>query len=104
MKMRAERYQHVKTVVSEVHDGLLAWCRRVLREAGLETIEVYGQFPPEGATSSSQCAPVCTLSSSPLLSSCPATSAEAGAPTPLGRRQKQITGTAGGSESRGPAR
>lgn len=52
MKMRAERYQHVKTVVSEVHDGLLAWCRRVLREAGLETIEVYGQFPPEGATSS----------------------------------------------------
>ncbi len=52
MKMRAERYQHVKTVVTEVHDGLLAWCRRVLREAGLETVEVYGQFPPEGATSS----------------------------------------------------
>ncbi len=52
MKMRAKRYQHVKTVVSEVHDGLLAWCRRVLREAGLETIEVYGQFPPDGATSS----------------------------------------------------
>ena len=52
MKMRSERYRHVKTVVSEVHDGLLAWCRRVLREAGLETIEVYGQFPPDGATSS----------------------------------------------------
>lgn len=45
-------YRHVAQVTREVHDGLMRWSRRVLQEAGYETIEVYGQFPPKGAVSS----------------------------------------------------
>ncbi len=48
----SERYTHVAHVVSEVHDQLVGWSRKILRSAGLETLEVYGQFPPEGTTSS----------------------------------------------------
>lgn len=48
----SERYTHVAHVVSEVHDQLVGWSRGILRAAGLETLEVYGQFPPEGTTSS----------------------------------------------------
>ncbi len=45
-------YAHVAQVTREVHDGLMRWSRRVLMEAGYETVEVYGQFPPKGAVSS----------------------------------------------------
>lgn len=45
-------YKHVATVTSEVHDSLVRWARRVLIEADLEEVEVYGQFPPKGTVRS----------------------------------------------------
>jgi hypothetical protein len=45
-------YRHVAQVTREVHDGLMKWSRRVLMDAGYETVEVYGQFPPKGTVSS----------------------------------------------------
>ncbi len=45
-------YAHVSDITRTVHDGLIGWGRRMLQEADLETVEVYGQFPPEGTVSS----------------------------------------------------
>jgi hypothetical protein len=45
-------YAHVADMTRTVHDGLIGWGRRMLQEADLETVEVYGQFPPEGTVSS----------------------------------------------------
>lgn len=45
-------YLHVANVAREVHDALMRWARRLLQEAGLETTEVYGQFPPQGTVTS----------------------------------------------------
>ena len=44
--------EHISTVSSAVHEGLEAWARGLLRDAGIETTEVYGSFPPEGTIAS----------------------------------------------------
>lgn len=31
-----------------IHDAFVLWARDLLQEAGLDSVEVYGQFPPEG--------------------------------------------------------
>lgn len=41
-------FEQVATASLRVHDALILWARTLLREAGLEAVEVYGQFPPEG--------------------------------------------------------
>jgi hypothetical protein len=45
-------FLHVANVTREVHDALMRWARRLLQEAGLESLEVYGQFPPVGTVAS----------------------------------------------------
>ena len=45
-------YLHVANVTREVHDALMRWARRLLQDAGMESIEVYGQFPPSGTVTS----------------------------------------------------
>jgi len=45
-------YAHIGEMTRTVHDALVGWGRRLLKEADLETVEVYGQFPPEGTTAS----------------------------------------------------
>jgi hypothetical protein len=45
-------YAHTADLTHNVHDALVRWARRLLKEADLETVEVYGQFPPEGTTAS----------------------------------------------------
>jgi len=45
-------YQHTADLTHTVHDALVRWGRRLLKMADLETVEVYGQFPPEGTTAS----------------------------------------------------
>ena len=45
-------YAHVSELTRTVHDALIGWARVLLQKAELETVEVYGQFPPEGTVSS----------------------------------------------------
>lgn len=45
-------YRHVSIATREYHEGLMAWARRLLSEGGLENLEVYGQMPARGLTSS----------------------------------------------------
>ena len=44
--------EYISAVASAVHEEIEAWARNLLREAGIETTEVYGQFPPEGSVAS----------------------------------------------------
>ncbi len=44
--------EYISSTSTKIHEALEHWARDLLREAGLETIEVYGQFPPEGAIAS----------------------------------------------------
>lgn len=44
--------EHISAVTSLVHEGLESWARGLLRDAGIETTEVYGAFPPEGTIAS----------------------------------------------------
>ncbi|MBM76200.1 MAG: hypothetical protein CMK59_12425 [Proteobacteria bacterium] len=44
--------EYISSTSTKIHEALEHWARELLREAGLETIEVYGQFPPEGAIAS----------------------------------------------------
>lgn len=46
------RYRHIAVTARELNEGLLSWARRLLVEAGLENLEVYGQMPAKGLTSS----------------------------------------------------
>ena len=46
------RYAHAAELTRTVHDALVGWARDLLKQADLETVEVYGQFPPEGTTAS----------------------------------------------------
>jgi len=41
-------WQHVACVATLIHEALMSWSRRLLRDAGRESVEVYGQFPPQG--------------------------------------------------------
>jgi hypothetical protein len=45
-------YKHTAQVTSAVHDELIKWARELLQEAGLDVIDVWGRFPPEGTTRS----------------------------------------------------
>ena len=44
--------EYISAVSSSVHEAVENWARNLLRDAGIETTEVYGQFPPEGAVAS----------------------------------------------------
>jgi hypothetical protein len=44
--------EYVSAVASAVHEEIEGWARNLLRDAGIETTEVYGQFPPEGSVAS----------------------------------------------------
>lgn len=46
------QYEYISEVMSSVHESIEGWTRDLLRHAGIETIEVYGQFPPEGSIAS----------------------------------------------------
>lgn len=46
------QFQYISEVMTNVHESVEDWARDLLRTAGLETIEVYGQFPPEGSVAS----------------------------------------------------
>ncbi len=46
------QYEYVSLVMSNVHEAIEGWARNLLRSAGIETTEVYGQFPPEGSVAS----------------------------------------------------
>jgi len=45
-------YRHIAISTREYHEGLMAWCRRLLSDAGMESLEVYGQIPAKGLTTS----------------------------------------------------
>lgn len=45
-------YRHIAITTREYHEGLMAWCRRLLSDAGMESLEVYGQIPARGLTTS----------------------------------------------------
>ena len=46
------QFAYISQVMSNVHESVEGWARDLLRTAGLETTEVYGQFPPEGSVAS----------------------------------------------------
>ena len=46
------QFAYISQVMSNVHESIEGWARNLLRSAGLETTEVYGQFPPEGSVAS----------------------------------------------------
>ena len=46
------QFAYISQVMSNVHESIEGWARGLLRSAGLETTEVYGQFPPEGSVAS----------------------------------------------------
>lgn len=45
-------YKHTAAVAGAVHDELVRWAKRLLVEAGLEVVDVWGRFPTEGTTRS----------------------------------------------------
>lgn len=47
-----KQYAYISQVMSNVHESIEGWARDILRASGLETTEVYGQFPPEGSVAS----------------------------------------------------
>jgi len=40
--------EHTARVTSLVHDDLIGWVGGLLKDAGLEAVDVWGRFPPEG--------------------------------------------------------
>ena len=45
-------YKHTSSVTGAVHDEVIRWTRDILQDAGLDVIDVWGRFPPEGTTRS----------------------------------------------------
>lgn len=45
-------YKYAADVTTAVHEELIRWASRLLHEAGLEVIDVWGRFPPEGTVRS----------------------------------------------------
>jgi len=41
-------YAYISKYSEAIHDALIGWVRTLMQEANLETVEVYGQFPPDG--------------------------------------------------------
>lgn len=44
--------EHTNIVTTAVHDELIRWSQGLLRQAGLESVDVWGRFPPEGTVRS----------------------------------------------------
>lgn len=44
--------EHSTFVTSAVHDELIRWVQDILKNAGLEAVDVWGRFPPEGTVRS----------------------------------------------------
>ena len=42
------QYRHAAVISEAVHDGLVTWARRAMEDGGLEEMEIWGRFPPEG--------------------------------------------------------
>jgi hypothetical protein len=40
--------EHTARVTTLVHDDLIAWVGSLMKDAGLEAVDVWGRFPPEG--------------------------------------------------------
>ncbi|MFT6145633.1 MAG: hypothetical protein ACJAZO_000186 [Myxococcota bacterium] len=45
-------YKYAAEVTTNVHEELIRWASRLLHDAGLEVIDVWGRFPPEGTVRS----------------------------------------------------
>lgn len=45
-------YEHTNAVTTRVHDELISWASSLMKEAGLDIVDVWGRFPPEGTTRS----------------------------------------------------
>ncbi len=45
-------YKYAAQVTTNVHEELIRWASRLLHDAGLEVIDVWGRFPPEGTVRS----------------------------------------------------
>lgn len=45
-------YKHTAEVTKTVHDALVSWSKGLLSDAGMEVVDVWGRFPPEGTTRS----------------------------------------------------
>ncbi len=45
-------YRHIAAVTGEIHESMMRWTRRLMLDAGLDTCEVYAQFPPDGTQGS----------------------------------------------------
>ncbi|MBT3218092.1 MAG: hypothetical protein HN348_03300 [Proteobacteria bacterium] len=42
------QYRHAAVISESVHDGLVTWARHAMEEGGLEEMEIWGRFPPDG--------------------------------------------------------
>jgi hypothetical protein len=47
-----EIYAHTAKITNLVHDELIGWVGGLLKDAGLESVDVWGRFPPEGTVRS----------------------------------------------------
>lgn len=47
-----EVYAHAKRVTDNVHQTLIGWVGNLLKDAGMESVDVWGRFPPEGTVRS----------------------------------------------------
>lgn len=45
-------YEHTNEVTTRVHDELISWASGLMHDAGLDVVDVWGRFPPEGTTRS----------------------------------------------------
>jgi hypothetical protein len=45
-------YKYAAAVTTAVHEELIRWAGRLLQDAGLEVVDVWGRFPPEGTVRS----------------------------------------------------
>lgn len=45
-------YTHVSKVTGAVHETLIRWTGNLLKDSGLESVDVWGRFPPEGTVRS----------------------------------------------------
>ncbi len=45
-------FEHTNRLTTRVHDELIAWAAGLMQKSGLDVVDVWGRFPPEGATRS----------------------------------------------------
>jgi len=50
--VKGEILAHSNLITNRVHDELIRWTGQLLKDAGLEAVDVWGRFPPEGTVRS----------------------------------------------------